>query len=650
MSEQTQMNLNQHSVLYYFIKKRLSLITTSIFLFSFSICFSQQTDSIIESKGQRPYYPLRLSVFPAGFIPTDLDIEKNYSEELFKIHPIKTGVVPVNRVNDKIISRFSITNKEPFIDSFYFFPSFFFQNVILYELKNGTITPLPLITPDSRDSISFRLFVLAPNDTITIVTESYSQKTYTTTFLPRIINANYLKTFTAEFAQSNNGITKVTFVICGLLLMMILFSLANYLQGRNKEFLYYAGYAFFLGLMFLTKQLYYGRSNHINYFFETYMDFILQSIGICFFIIFMIKFLETKKYFPFLHKVYLSGLIFLPIVMIVYSIIHFSDIDYYWENFVENVLAKNVLLFLMILLLIYSIINWKHKLLRYLFWGNALYLCFGLISLLLILNRNIIRLPGIFRDALIYYELGILAELIFFLMGLTYKNRKQLIEQIQERERLKTENERKELEKQVAVMQAHQEEREKISADIHDELGSGMTTIRLMSELAKKKLKENVPVEIEKISNSANEVLNKMNAIVWSMNSSNDSLDSLISYIRAYAIEFFDGTPIDCKVLMPSVIPPQELSGDKRRNIFLCVKETLNNVLKHSKASNLKIDIETNDNLIFIIKDDGIGIEMDKIRRFGNGLKNIERRMKSIGGTYNITDDNGTETILALPL
>jgi signal transduction histidine kinase len=212
------------------------------------------------------------------------------------------------------------------------------------------------------------------------------------------------------------------------------------------------------------------------------------------------------------------------------------------------------------------------------------------------------------------------------------------------------ENERKELEKQMAVLQAHQDERERISADIHDELGSGMTTIRLMSEIAKNKLKENVPVEVEKISSSANEVLNKMNAIIWSMNSSNDTLDSLISYIRAYSIEYFDATPIECKVKRPDIIPFKEITGDKRRNIFLCVKETLNNTLKHSKATKVTINIETGQKLKIHIADNGAGIDPEKISRFGNGLKNIERRMKAIGGTYSIANSNGTITKLELPL
>ena len=450
--------------------------------------------------------------------------------------------------------------------------------------------------------------------------------------------------------MSKQDVTVFTYILCGLLCMMILFSLATFLQGRNREFLYYAGYAAFLGVMLFTKQYYFGRANETNFFFESYLDFILQGLGVWFFMLFMVGFLDTKRNFPFLHKVYLSGIFFVPVMLLIYTVLHFTNSDYFWENFIENVITKIILLLLIVIFLVYAVKNWHHKLLRYLFWGNTLFLVFSLGSLLFVLNRDLFSLPGILGDPLVLYEIGLLIELIFFLMGLAYKNKKQLIEQATERERLKMENERKELEKQVAVMQAHQEERERISADIHDELGSGMTTIRLMSEIAKNKMKENVPIEVEKISNSANEVLNKMNAIVWSMNSSNDTLDSLISYIRAYAIEFFDATPIECKVTMPATIEFKEISGDKRRNIFLCVKETLNNVLKHSNAAKVNINIEASRKLTIVIADNGVGIAPEKTRRFGNGLKNIERRMSAIGGNYQIANNGGTETILSLPL
>ena len=157
-------------------------------------------------------------------------------------------------------------------------------------------------------------------------------------------------------------------------------------------------------------------------------------------------------------------------------------------------------------------------------------------------------------------------------------------------------------------------------------------------------------MEIEKISSSADDVLNKMNAIIWSMNSGNDTLDNLVSYIRSYALEYFDQTPIECKVNTPATIPDLEITGDKRRNIFLCVKETLNNVLKHSKASLVTINIETSDRLRIQIADNGTGIDLQNLRQFGNGLKNISRRMEVISGTFNIENKEGTVTTLELVL
>jgi signal transduction histidine kinase len=177
-----------------------------------------------------------------------------------------------------------------------------------------------------------------------------------------------------------------------------------------------------------------------------------------------------------------------------------------------------------------------------------------------------------------------------------------------------------------------------------------MTTIRLMSEIARNKMKENTPPEIEKISSSADDVLNNMNAIIWSMNSGNHILDNLISYIRSYSLSYFENTPIQCKVNTPEDIPPKELTGDKRRNVFLCVKETLNNALKHSVASQITIDIKANHSLIIVIHDNGTGIDKQNLRQFGNGLKNIAKRMESIGGRFTIETRNGTISTLDLPL
>jgi signal transduction histidine kinase len=441
-----------------------------------------------------------------------------------------------------------------------------------------------------------------------------------------------------------------TYLFCGLLLMMILFSLASFFQGANKEFLYYSAYAFFLGAMLFIKAIHSYHTTWFAFFQETYLDFIMQSAGHFMYMLFMQKFLATKQNHPFLHKLYNAGFVLLIISMAAFSYAHYFTNSFTLENSIEN-LTKILLLVMVVIFLVYSFRSWDDRLLRYLFWGNFFLFLFSTSSLLM-LNLNLIpsQLPSIFRSSLFYYELGLLIELIFFLLGLNHKNKRQLIAQARERERLKAKDRMNEYEKEIAIYKAQQQERERISADMHDELGSGMTAIRLMSEIARNKMKESTPVEIEKISHSADEVLNKMNAIIWSMNSGNDTIDNLVSYIRSYALEYFENTPIICKISTPDQIEATELSGDKRRNIFLSIKETLNNVLKHSKADEVQISFMINEELNIKIKDNGVGIDLQKVRQFGNGLKNIAKRIESIGGTYLIENRDGTVSEFRLPL
>jgi len=559
-------------------------------------------------------------------------------------------VVPNKYVTKKLLLKFTVSNSADTTIAIYFFPGFYYKEIELYKEKNNTLEKLPVILPGVEDSIGFHKFILPAKDSTVIVAELSFIKTYNNTIRPRLINSNALSAYIAEHERRYSMIDMTTYILCGLLLMMILFSLANFFQGANKEFLYYSGYAFFLGLMLFLMALYNFRANAFSYFLEEYLDFILQMMGIIFYMLFMRRFLTTKIEHPFLYKTFNAGLVISIISVLLYSSLHYFTNNFIAEYLTEN-LTKVILLLIILIFLVYSAWHWKDKLLRYLFWGNLCLLIFSIISQLSAFMQDILdTLPGIFSSSVFYYEIGLFLELVFFLSGLNYKNNKRLIAETKERETLKAKNQMQEYEKEIAVYKAQQEERERISADMHDELGSGMTAIRLMSEIARNKMKENTPVEIEKISRSANDVLNKMNAIIWSMNSGNDTLDNLISYIRSYALEYFDGTPVDCKINAPEIIPEIEITGDKRRNIFLCLKESLNNALKHSNASQIIIDIEINSSLKIVIADNGIGIDLQSLRKFGNGLKNIGRRMESIGGTFAIENNNGTITTLDLPL
>jgi len=628
---------------------KIYILFPLIFISSHSLCQSIPDSLFIDLSKAMPYEMIRDKT-EVAFLSPGSSLEKSYASLKFQTGSTFRQDVPGKFVTRHLILRFHVLNTTDHIDSAWFFPGFFYSDIHLYKLSENALTKLPTIEPGNSDSMGYRLLSLAPHDSATFLAELQFAKTYNNNIKPRIIHKSHLSTFMFDLAGPRLYLNIITYIFCGLLTMMILFSLANYLQGGNNEFLYYTGYAFFLGVMLYTKTYNDLRISRNIFFMEAYLDFIMQCTGIGFYMIFMQKFLSTHTKYPFLYKLYNTGIVGLLISVTLFSYSYFFTNNFIFLNGVENI-TKMVLLIMMIVFLVYCVKYWKDKLLRYLFWGNLFYFFFAVLSQLLILFGHALRnLPAAFNSSLFYYEIGLFLELVFFLAGLSYKNRRQIIEQTKEREGLKMENERKEFEKQMAVITAQQEERNRISADMHDELGSGMTAIRLLSEIAKNKMKENTPLEIERISQSADDILNKMNAIIWSMNSKNDSLGNLISYIRAYAIEYLEGTSVKCKVNIPDYIPEKELSGDKRRNIFLCVKETLNNMLKHSRATELTVDINVNSELEIKIHDNGVGIDLQNIRQFGNGLQNIDRRMKMIGGGFEIINNGGTLSVLELPL
>jgi signal transduction histidine kinase len=349
----------------------------------------------------------------------------------------------------------------------------------------------------------------------------------------RVIRESALVYFSKTYRLPATNSNMYTYIIVGILSMMIFYSLAVFLLNGTLEFLYNACYAFFMGLLFFLNAYFYKATVPFNYFFQSYLDFMIQCLGTFFYLIFLRKFINARKNFPLLHRLLVAGQIIILLCIGVYSWINFRTDDFVLQDMIEMI-TKYEWWLTAIVFIIYAVIH-KNRLLSYLAMGHFFFMLTGLMSLILMQFPTLFG-KGIWRDSLFYYELGLTIELVFFLIALAFKNRRDLEDRARERERLRLENERKEFEKQLAIVEARQEERNRISADMHDDLGSGVTAIRLMSEIVKTKMGKDTLPEIEKISNSANDLLGKMNAIIWTMTSSNDKVDNMVAYIRAYAL------------------------------------------------------------------------------------------------------------------
>lgn len=203
------------------------------------------------------------------------------------------------------------------------------------------------------------------------------------------------------------------------------------------------------------------------------------------------------------------------------------------------------------------------------------------------------------------------------------------------------------LEKQLAV----QYERQRISAEMHDDIGAGLSGIRLLTEMTKSKVKDqSASEEMEKIYQSVGDISSKMREVIWSLNAENDNLLNLIAYIQKQARLWLEHYPCQLVIETPETIPGYTITGEARRNIFLIVKEAVHNIIKHSAANKVNIKMTCNHRFVISIADNGKGFAAAKNDAWGNGLKNIQQRIKALNGNMEIKNENGTIFIFEIPL
>jgi signal transduction histidine kinase/ligand-binding sensor domain-containing protein len=203
---------------------------------------------------------------------------------------------------------------------------------------------------------------------------------------------------------------------------------------------------------------------------------------------------------------------------------------------------------------------------------------------------------------------------------------------------------------QIERQRAIEQERARIANDIHDDLGSQLTRITMLSESARGELDDPVQLtaDIGHIYDTAREVTRAMDEIVWAVNPKHDRLDSLVSYLEKFGLDFLDVAGIRCRLEMPSEFPEWRLTSEVRHGVFLAYKEALNNVVKHAAASEVRIRFSFGESSFeLVVEDNGRGFIPDALTaeaatdrdRFasGNGLENMIRRLLEIGGRCLVT-------------
>jgi signal transduction histidine kinase len=199
---------------------------------------------------------------------------------------------------------------------------------------------------------------------------------------------------------------------------------------------------------------------------------------------------------------------------------------------------------------------------------------------------------------------------------------------------------------------ALQRERQRISSEVHDDLGASISGIKLQTELLSRKV-ANQPAfkEIDAIHDAITDISTQVRLIIWSLDAENDEVSSLANFIHKQAVKLFDSSNTQLHESISVGETEVAISGEKRRQVYLLVKEVLNNIIKHSEAQNAFLAMSLNKNRLHIsIRDDGKGFAPDVRRQETMGIRNIYARAKRLNADLKIDTAPGKGTSISLKM
>jgi signal transduction histidine kinase len=192
--------------------------------------------------------------------------------------------------------------------------------------------------------------------------------------------------------------------------------------------------------------------------------------------------------------------------------------------------------------------------------------------------------------------------------------------------------------------------RNQIATDLHDEVGSSLSSIHVLSNMATRRREPDQKLNdtLVKISSNAHDTMERMSDIVWAIHPANDTLEQLIYRMKEFASDILEPLDIHYEFTIENDLSSIKLSVNQRRDLYLVFKEAVNNAAKYSCCKNIEIElIKQEDKLLLRITDDGEGFETATVVH-GNGLNNMQQRAKVMGGKLWIDSATGKGTTVSL--
>jgi len=193
--------------------------------------------------------------------------------------------------------------------------------------------------------------------------------------------------------------------------------------------------------------------------------------------------------------------------------------------------------------------------------------------------------------------------------------------------------------------------RRRVSEEMHEEIGAGLSALKVRSELALEletdtKNRERLLHQVT----MTGDLLASLRQIIWALDSGRSTLRETVAFTEHYARSYGEQQGLPLIVSIDTAWPDLQLSMEQRRNIFLVVKEAMHNTVKHAQASEAGLSVHWRNGLTVEISDNGRGFVPDNSSVSGNGLRNMRKRIESIGGSFELKSASGTRVIFSVPL
>jgi signal transduction histidine kinase/ligand-binding sensor domain-containing protein len=208
------------------------------------------------------------------------------------------------------------------------------------------------------------------------------------------------------------------------------------------------------------------------------------------------------------------------------------------------------------------------------------------------------------------------------------------------------------LQRKVQVLRQQmvlERDRARIARDLHDEAGNRLTRVALLSRLAwrDRTQPEKAESHLVQLSAAAREATDAFDEIVWAVNPRNDTLSELVSYLGHYANQLCQAAGLNCTLDVPVQLTNRNMPTDVRHNLFLATKEAVHNVVRHARATEMKLQVSVSDAALTIeVADNGRGMPVEVTAPGADGLRNFAARMKEIGGEFTVASTPGGGTRL----